>query len=208
MSVFDSPGNVRNYEAWFSRNPAVFDSEVAAIRELLPAGTGFEVGIGTGLFAGRLGIRMGCDPSEEMLKVARSRGLTVYRCTGEHLPFPVGSFDYTLMVTTLCFLDDPHAVLRECWRVTKESGAIFIAFVDRESPVGKSYLAKASGSRFYRDARFYSVGQVERMLRETGFMVDGVRQTLFGPLSSIPEIQPAREGSGEGSFMVVRARKI
>lgn len=207
MSVFDSAENVRRYEAWFSRNRAVFDSEVAAIRELLPDGTGFEVGIGTGLFAQRLGIRMGNDPSEEMLSVARMRGLTVYQCTGERLPFPDGSFDYTLMVTTLCFLGDPHAVLRECRRVARHNGAILIAFVDSESPIGKSYRDKASRSLFYRDATFHSAAEVEKLLVETGFVIDEVRQTLFGPLSSIARPQPARKGTGQGSFVVVRARR-
>lgn len=207
MSVFDSAENVRSYEEWFSRNRAVFESEVAAIQDLLPGGTGFEIGMGTGLFAERLGIHMGCDPSEEMLKIARSRGLGVYRCTGEHLPFSDGSFDYTLMVTTICFLDEPREVLRECRRVTKQNGAIVIAFVDSESPIGISYREKASRSLFYRDATFYSLAQVEKMLGKTGFIVDAVRQTLFGPLSSITEIQSAREGTGEGSFVVVRARR-
>jgi SAM-dependent methyltransferase len=86
MGVFDVPENVRKYEAWFSENRAVFESEVAVIRELLPAGIGFEVGIGTGIFAETLGIRMGNDPSEEMLKAARERGRLVYHCKGYSLP--------------------------------------------------------------------------------------------------------------------------
>jgi ubiquinone/menaquinone biosynthesis C-methylase UbiE len=174
---------------------------------LQPAGTGFEIGIGTGIFAERLGIRMGNDPSEEMLKVARSRKLIVQRCTGENLPFPDSIFDYTLMVTTLCFLNAPLIVLRECWRVTKMDGAILIAFLDSESPIGISYRNKVSRSFFYRDATFYSISQVKKMLEETGFAVDKVRQTLFGTLKTITEAQKAREGTGEGSFVVVRARK-
>ena len=178
-TVFDSSENVQAYEDWFTRNRTVFESEITAIRELLPGGIGFEIGIGTGIFAERLGIRLGNDLSEEVLKVARKRGLSVYHCNGDNLPFPGGNFDYTLMVTTLCFLDDPLAVLRECKRVTKQRGAIVIAFVDSESPIGESYRAKASSSLFYRDAKFYSVSQVEKMLHDTGFLVDGLRQTIL-----------------------------
>ncbi|MBN1759273.1 MAG: class I SAM-dependent methyltransferase [Chitinispirillaceae bacterium] len=207
MSVFDSVQNVLSYELWFEKYPHVFQSEVAVIKELLPYGTGFEVGIGTGIFAGQLGIRMGNDPSEEMLKIARRRGRLVYHCGGERLPFHDGFFDYTLMVTTICFLGDPMAVLRECYRVTGNNGSIVIGFVDSESPVGKSYRDQASRSVFYREATFYSVNQVAEMLTRTGFTVKCTRQTLFGSLTDIAEFQASREGSGEGSFVVVGARK-
>jgi ubiquinone/menaquinone biosynthesis C-methylase UbiE len=207
MGVFDFPKNVKAYEAWFARNSAVFKSEVAAIKELLPSGTGFEIGIGTGIFAEALGVRMGNDPSDEMLKVARQRGRLVYHCGGDSLPFHDGYFDYTLMVTTICFLEDPAAVLRECRRVTKRDGAIVIGFVDSESPVGKSYRNQASRSVFYREATFYSAGQVMDMLARTGFTVDGMRQTLFGPLTAVTEFQPPRDGFGEGSFVAIRAAK-
>ena len=207
MSVFDSARNVENYELWFERYPHVFQSEVAAIKELLPAGTGFEVGIGTGIFAEKLGIRMGNDPSEEMLKIARKRGRLVYQCGGDSLPFHDDYFDYTLMITTICFLDDPGAVLRECYRVTRKNGSVIIGFVDSESPVGKSYRNNASRSVFYREAIFYSTNQVTQMLVQTGFTVDDIRQTLFGSLTAIAEFQPSREGFGEGSFVVVHAVK-
>jgi ubiquinone/menaquinone biosynthesis C-methylase UbiE len=204
VSVFDSAENVARYEAWFENNRPVFQSEIAAIREVLPHGTGLEVGIGTGLFARDLGIRMGNDPSEAMLTLARERGLLVYQCSGDELPFHDGYFDFILMVTTICFLDKPKAVLRECRRVVKRDGAVVIGFVDSESPVGKSYRNRASRSVFYRDATFYSVGQVKSMLEETGFALDASRQTLFGPLKTITEVELPREGSGEGSFVVVR----
>lgn len=62
MSVFDSARNVESYELWFERYPHVFDSEVAAIKELLPEGAGFEVGIGTGLFCRAAGNAHGKRP--------------------------------------------------------------------------------------------------------------------------------------------------
>jgi ubiquinone/menaquinone biosynthesis C-methylase UbiE len=208
VSVFDSPENVKRYEAWFEKNHAVFESEAASIRGLLPGGIGFEVGIGTGLFAEKLGVRMGNDPSEEMLKIARKRGRLVYCRKGDDLPFHDGYFDYTLMVTTLCFVDDPVAVFRECRRVTKRNGVIVVAFVDGESPTGKSYRDRASRSVFYRDAVFYSTDQVKKMLEQTGFAVESARQTLFGPLAGITEVQPWREGFGEGAFVVLRGMSI
>lgn len=207
MGAFNSAENVRRYEEWFKNNPAVFESEVAVIRELVPAGTGFEVGIGTGIFAEALGIRMGNDPSEKMLKIARKRGRLVYNCSGDNLPFHNGFFDYTLMVTTICFLDRPMAVLRECNRVTKRNGSIIVAFIDSESAVGRLYRNRAFRSVFYREAEFYSVAKVRKLLVKAGFTVDDVRQTLFGALEDIKQAQQPRAGSGEGSFAVIKGTK-
>jgi ubiquinone/menaquinone biosynthesis C-methylase UbiE len=205
MSVFDSAENVARYEAWFKKHRAVFESEVAAIKEILPYGTGFEIGIGTGLFAEKLGIRMGNDPSQAMLELAHKRQRLVYNCSGDTLPFHDGYFDFMLMVTTICFLDNPEEVLLECRRVVKPYGAVVIGFVDSESPLGKSYQNRAARSVFYREAKFYSVQQVNTMLDDAGFRVDAVRQTLFGKLKAIAGMQPSREGWGQGAFVVVRA---
>ena len=207
VNVFDSDKNVVQYEAWFEKHPAAFESEVFALKQILPAGTGFEIGIGTGLFAEKLGIRMGNDPSEAMLAPARARGRLVYHCTGDTLPFHDGYFDFVLMVTTICFLDNPELVLHECNRVVKRTGDIVIGFIDSQSPLGMSYRKRASESLFYRDAHFYSVEQVMTMLTDAGFSVTGVRQTLFGELSDITEIQQSRHGWGKGAFVAVRATK-
>ena len=46
--------NVDRYEAWFDRNMAAYESELAALRALLPkSGEGLEVGVGTGRFPER-----------------------------------------------------------------------------------------------------------------------------------------------------------
>ena len=84
------------------------------------------------------------------------------------------------------------------------SGVIVVAFVDGESPTGKSYRDCAMRSVFYRDAVLYSTDQVKKMLALTGFTVESVRQTLFGHLTGITEVQPWREGCGEGAFVVMR----
>ena len=46
MNVFDYDENVARYESWFEKHPAVFQSEINLLRKTLPAGIGFEVGIG------------------------------------------------------------------------------------------------------------------------------------------------------------------
>lgn len=205
MNVFESDKNVARYELWFEKHPAVYRSEVNLLHHMLPSGVGFEVGIGTGLFARELGIRMGNDPSEAMLRVAQSRNLITYQCPGERLPFHDGYFDFILMVTTICFLDNVAGTLKECLRVIRPGGSILIGFVDRESTIGKAYLAKKEKSLFYRDARFYSTGQVRSFLKKAGFTIKEIRQTLFGELGEITVVQKHIKGSGKGGFVAVLA---
>ncbi|NIO41842.1 MAG: methyltransferase domain-containing protein, partial [Burkholderiales bacterium] len=58
----------------------------------------------------------------------------------ETLPFDDAVFDYTLIVTTICFVDDVCAVLAETHRVLKPAGCVVIGFIDRASALAQRYL--------------------------------------------------------------------
>ena len=138
VNAFDK--NVEQYEQWFVDHPFAYVSELHAVRELLPkSGRGIEIGIGTGRFAAPLGIKLGIEPSRAMEKIARKKGLEVIHGVAEKLPFKDQEFDFALMVTTVCFLDDIDLAFHEVFRVLKPHGAFVIGFVDRSSPIGKSY---------------------------------------------------------------------
>ncbi len=199
--------NVERYEAWFLDNPFAYVSELHAIRELLPKGNGVEIGVGTGRFAAPLGIKKGIEPSRPMAEHARRKGIEVAAGVAEHLPYGDGEFDYALMVTTICFLDDMELAFREVHRVLKPDSAFVIGFVNRDSSLGREYLAKKDQNVFYRDATFYSVQQITENLERTGFGGFQFRQTLFGPLEALTEVEPVKEGHGEGSFVVVRVAR-
>ncbi len=199
--------NVERYEAWFLDNPFAYVSELHAIRELLPKGNGVEIGVGTGRFAAPLGIKQGIEPSRPMAEHARKKGVEVAAGVAEHLPYGEGLFDFALMVTTICFLDDMELAFREVHRVLKPSGAFVIGFVDRESPLGRDYLERKEENPFYREARFYSVKEIAENLERTLFGGFEFRQTLFKPLDELSEVEPVRKGHGEGSFVVVRATR-
>ena len=52
------------YEKWFEENDNTFQSEILALRKVIPEGKkGIEIGIGSGIFAQQLGIEFGIDPS-------------------------------------------------------------------------------------------------------------------------------------------------
>jgi len=196
------------YEDWFERNRFAYESELRAIREQLPKGRrGIEIGVGSGRFAAPLGIKIGVDPSRKMIMLARERGIEVIQGVAEDLPIGDSRFDFALMVTTICFVEDIGASFREAYRILKPDGHLIIGFIDRESPIGRLYQLRKEKSRFYRVATFYSVDEVISNLRKAGFESFNFAQTLFHNIDEIKEVEPVREGYGEGSFVVIRAGK-
>jgi ubiquinone/menaquinone biosynthesis C-methylase UbiE len=196
------------YEQWFEDNHYTFLSELEAIRKLLPQkGKGVEIGVGSGIFASALGIKEGCDPSGSMRKKAVRRGIKVIDCIAEKLPYEDESFDFALMVTTICFVDDPEKSLHEINRILKPRGEILIGFVDRDSQVGKKYIKEKDKSLFYKDARFFSTKEIHEFLQANDFIIGKTVQTVFGPLDNIKNIQQTENGHGKGSFIVSRGIK-
>ncbi|WP_457566971.1 class I SAM-dependent methyltransferase [Desulfurobacterium sp.] len=195
----------REYENWFERNRDIYEAELELIRSLLPQGKGIEIGVGTGRFAAPLGIKIGIEPSDAMAEVARQRGIDVLKGVAESLPVPNESYDFVLMVTTVCFVDDVLKSFKEAFRILKKSGVFIVGFVDKNSPLGKRYQEKKDKSRFYKEATFYSTEEVVDFLKKAGFSEISIKQTLIEKDGKMLPV--IKDGSGEGGFVAVRAVK-
>jgi SAM-dependent methyltransferase len=196
------------YETWFIHHQAAYYSELLAVRALLPwRGLGLEIGVGSGRFAAPLGVKVGIDPSMAMLAYAIARGVYGIQGVAEALPFKDGVFDFGLVVTTICFVDDPGAMLNEAHRVLKPGAPLVIGFVNRTSMLGQHYLGHQAENVFYREAKFYSALEVETLLNDAGFFDQTWGQTLSKPLTGIKEIEPVREGREHGGFVVLSAAR-
>lgn len=198
------------YDAWFDKHPEAFESELRAIRRALTIqGHGLEIGVGTGRFAASFGITTGLDPSMGMGRIARGRGIEFVCGFAEELPFGDGSFNFALMATVLLFVTDPAAAIRESYRVIRSGGVFVLAFIDSNSFLARYYeREKSEHGAIYHYARFCSVEEVESMLREAGFGDLVFFQTIYHMLEEINEVEPVKEGYGEGAMVVVRANRV
>ena len=195
--------NSIDYDNWFKKNQNIYASELNAIKGFIQPGLyGVEVGVGTGRFAIPLGIQIGIEPSNNMAKIARNRGIETLCGTAENLPLPSNVFDFILMVTAICFFDDVKKAFQEARRILKNNGFIVAAFIDGESDLGKLYKQYKKNNTFYKDATFYSASDITDLLNQAGFGEFEYRQTVYNTENILHEV---KDGYGNGGFVVIKA---
>jgi len=198
-----------NYDQWYETHPREYALELQAIRLLLPPeGSGVEIGAGTGRFSKPLGISLGIEPSKAMRKIALSRGVNVIAGKAESLPLEDGLFDFALYVTSDCFLESLLTAYQEVNRILKVGGFVVIGLIDKNSVLGKKYESRKNESRFYKNANFHTVEEIQNDLIKAGFgNIETVQAILPDDVGGghPHEVKP---GYGEGSFVVLRAQKL
>jgi ubiquinone/menaquinone biosynthesis C-methylase UbiE len=184
VTAFDRLAN--EYDKWFDSDEGrpIFEMETECLRDLIGEGAAgwLEVGVGTGRFAQALRVEEGVDPSAAMLEFTARRGIRTRQGRGENLPYPDASFDGVLIALTLCFVDDPWQVLRECARALKHGGHLVVGVVPSDSPWGGYYERKGrEGHPFYAEAEFFAPDQVVQMAASAGFDLERANCCLLSP---------------------------
>jgi len=130
LGSFIYPTSVRNSLCNFL-NPLEKDARV------------LDIGSGTGMLC-KFGYAccddlkyVAIDPAEGMMKYAKSY-VETHIATAEALPFEKDSFDALMMGESLHHLRDIDVSLRECARVLKKDGKLFIYDFNIDSFMGKS----------------------------------------------------------------------
>jgi len=203
VNLFDK--NWERYDDWFEKHKNTYSSELKALKKVIPEGFGLEVGVGSGRFAQPLGARLGIDPSRNMLKLAKERGIQVIQGVGESLPLKDCIFDFVLIVVTLCFIKDAIRVLNEADRVLKKGGRLIVGEINKNSQLGRLYEAKRKKSEFYKAAIFYSSNEIIELFSNVGIKYIGSYQTLLQSpyVQEIEEEEEPVKGLDKGGFVVI-----
>ncbi len=206
VRIFDD--NWKAYDQWYERHQAIFRSEIRTLKRVTStSGLGLEIGVGTGRVALSLSVPYGLDPSIKMLKLAKERGIQVVQGVGEALPFKNETFHFALIVVTICFVENPFKVIKEAFRILQKKGVLILGIIDRESNWGRFYEAKASQSKFYEAAHFFSSEEILELLLKASGEYRESYQTLYQSPSEIQETEDPRIGYGKGGFVVFKSIK-
>jgi hydroxymethylpyrimidine kinase/phosphomethylpyrimidine kinase len=212
-----------DFDVWFDKNRAVFESELLAEKHFLESPeNAVSIGVGSGLFASRLGIRYGVEPARGMAELARKRGIEVKQGTAEDVPYPDGHFDTVLMSTILSYIKDPRRAAGEAFRILKPGGHVVVSFLTREGSYAMLYdLAYLRGRhdpeispkhpypvKFIRGTHWRTTEEVAGLLAGAGFTELEYVQTLTRhPRYTDDQVEKPSPGHDRGDFIVVRGKK-
>ena len=133
--------------------------------------TVLDVGCGTGNYLSwfrKLGlISFGIDISFEMLKVSKTKeNPPLFKADSQNLPFKNEKFDYSVIITTLEFVKNPHETLKEMCRVTKKR--LFIGMINQLSFYGfKIWLKSKLKKSIYKNAHFLNIFKIKKLIKKT-----------------------------------------
>ena len=201
------------YDAWYrtARGRWIGDCEYRLLRRQLalrPAETILDVGCGTGYFSrhfaqdGHPVVGIDFDPAAaRFARSSQTPELAVAVADMTALPFPDRSFDCVVAVTSLCFVDDETAAIKEIVRVARRRFAL--GLLNRDSLL---YRAKSHAAGSYAGARWHSASSIAKLMGDLPVrdlrIATAVLVPSGGPLARVLEnIVPA--GLPWGGFIAV-----
>jgi len=211
------------YDQWFEtpigRLVKAYESRL--LHDMVRPGKGeriLDVGCGTGIFTLDLlaaGARVtGLEISLPMLRQAGKKAgdLPFHMIQGDmrKIPFPDTSFDKTISVTAIEFIEDGRAAVAELFRATRPGGLVVVASLNSLSPWATRRKAAASGGQsVFRHVRFRSPEEMVTLAPGPA----RIKTAIHFQKQDDPEQAPAIERDGEarglltGAFLVVSWEK-
>ena len=221
------------YDAWFMENKKLLYSEAKLVAYFLKPNTKiFSVGCGSGLFESillqnfNIQIKYGIEPSKNMAKIARKRGIKVELTTAEEMILAKNEYDFILFNGTPSYITDLAKAFEKAYKALKPSGKIVVIDVPKESSYALMYnLAKALETwdhpllqgihpqnpypiEFVKIANWKTTEEKIASLKKIGFKNFKFAQTLTKhPLFSNLEEEEPIEGYDSGDYVAICASK-
>jgi ubiquinone/menaquinone biosynthesis C-methylase UbiE len=101
--------------------------------------------------------------------MAKRRGVEVVLGEAEHLPYRAGSFDFVLMMTVICFLNNNPRAFQETYRVLGHGGTFVAGFIEAGGELFQKYRHEPLKGRFLRFATFRTCDEVFGFFKDAGF---------------------------------------
>jgi len=126
-----------------------------------------------------------------MLDAARTRAaargvdVTLRHGRADTLPFEDAAFDAVIAVTVLCFVPDATARFANWLACSRRAVASFGELGRYSVWAAERRVRGWLGATTWRRARFWSRAELERLSRNAGLGVVGVRGSIFFPPSSL-----------------------
>ena len=157
---------------------------------------------------------IGLDVSLPMLRRAREKaGSYPFRIVlGDmlNLPFPEGCFDRVVSVTALEFIEDGQRAIGELLRVTKRSGCIVAATLNRLSPWASRRAAAAPKKQtIFTEAIFRSPDELRSLASAEGVIRTAIHFQKEDDPNTAPGIERLgqKKGLDTGAFLAARWEK-
>jgi ubiquinone/menaquinone biosynthesis C-methylase UbiE len=211
------------YDQWFETplGRLIKGYEGRLIRQLLNPKSGetiLDAGCGTGIFTAHMietGARVfGLERSFTMLHRARTRfeGPAFEPVRGDMLmlPFSDHSFQKTVSVTAIEFIEDAKAAVDELFRVTQPGGVVVVATLNALSPWADLRIKEAqNGHPLFRHAIFRSPVELLDASPVKGTAKTAIHFEKDADPHTAPEIEAwgQRKNLDTGAFLAARWQK-
>lgn len=212
-----------DFEIWFNNNKNLFISELKALEKMVTDPENcISIGIGNGLFAEKLGIKKGVEPSHGMAELARAKGIEVIEGRAEAVPLEDESAKQVLLGTILAYVDDKKKAVQEAYRILEKGGEVIISILPAESSfallyrlasIEGYYLTKVSPKypypmEFLEGTDWIGTEELIEIMENVGFKNLKFVQTLSRhPKYANQSIEEAVEGYKKGDYVVVKGVK-
>ncbi|MBZ2174466.1 bifunctional hydroxymethylpyrimidine kinase/phosphomethylpyrimidine kinase [Schnuerera sp. xch1] len=213
----------QDFEDWFNKNKNLFTSEFKALKKFVTDPENcLSVGIGNGMFAEKLGIKFGVEPSEAMAKFARERNISVKSGCAEDIPWPDESFNQVLLGTILASVKDKAKAIKEAYRVLKTGGEVIVSIIAGEGAYAILYdYSYMKGEynyeicpeypyplEFVRNAEWITTEKLIKLLEDVGFKdLEFVQTLVKNPKYTNEEIEEPQSGYKSGSYIIIKGVK-